>query len=117
MRLVENFCKILLLDRSDNGFRASVELLPHHRVYEGHFPARAVVPGVFTLAIVRECASAALSRTVEYASIRECKFLSALQPGEGVVITLDFSISEGDRICGTVKRDDETILKLKAVLR
>lgn len=117
MKLVNNFCKILAFDKYTDGFEAVIELLADHPVYKGHFPARSVVPGVFTLALIRECASIVAGRCMEYANIKECKFISALLPLDGLKITLDFSLSENEKICGIVKRGNDTILKLKATLK
>lgn len=117
MKSHRNFCIIRSLAAADGGFRAQVELIPGHPVYKGHFPERPVVPGVFTLSVVRECAAAVLGRDVEYSAIRECKFISALLPCEGLAVTLDFTLAEDGRLCGTVSRDDAVVLKLKATLR
>lgn len=117
MKWVDNFCKLRFLDTDNEGFKAMAELLPDHPVYKGHFPAQPVVPGVFTLALIRECASAVTGRDMEYADIKECKFISALLPAVGLKILFDFSLSPDGKLCGTVKRDDDIILKLKATLK
>ena len=117
MKLAGDFCKIIFLDKSNDGFKVIVELLPDHPVYKGHFPTQPVVPGVYTLVLVRECASIVIGRDMEYANIKECKFVSALLPTEGLKVTLDFSLKDEGRLCGTVKRDNDTILKLKATLK
>lgn len=116
MKLAGDFFKNIRLDKSEDGYKAIIELLPDHPVYKGHFPTRPVVPGVFTLALIRECASAVRGREMEYADIKECKFISALLPAEGLRVTLDFSLRDDGKLCGTVKRDNDTILKLKAIL-
>ena len=112
-----DFFDIMAFDAAADGFKATAALHASHPVYEGHFPGRPVVPGVFTLALVRECASRAAGRALEYAEIRECKFLSALLPCEGLQVTLDFSFPGGQNLSGTVRRGGETVLKLKAVMR
>ena len=117
MKLAGDFCKIIFLDKGNDGFKVIVELLPDHPVYKGHFPAQPVVPGVYTLALVRECASMVTGRDMEYADIKECKFISALLPAEGLKVTLDFSLTGDGKLCGTVKRGTATILKLKATLK
>lgn len=117
MKLVGDFCKISLLDKSSNGFKAIVELQPDHPVYKGHFPTQPVVPGVYTLALVRECVSMITGCDVEYEYIKECKFISALLPAEGLKVTFDFSLMENRKLCGIVKRNNDTIFKLKATLK
>lgn len=117
MKTVDNFFRTISLDRRDDGFGALVEISSDHPVYRGHFPGRAVVPGVFTMAVVRECASTALGRAVSYAAVKECKFVTALLPEAGLTVTLDFTISEDGKIAGTVKYGEATVLKLKATLK
>lgn len=117
MKLAGDFCKIIFLDKSGDGFKAVIELLPNHPVYKGHFPTQPVVPGVYTLALIRECASMVTGRDMEYAYIKECKFISVLLPVEGLKVTFDFSLMEDGKLCGIVKRNDDTILKLKATLK
>lgn len=117
MKLVGNFCKIISIDKNNDGLKATIELLSDHPIYKGHFPAQPVVPGVYTLALIRECASIVIGREMEYADIKECKFITALLPFENLKITLDFSLVENAMLCGIVKRDNDTILKLKATLK
>lgn len=117
MKLADTFYTIRSFDSAGDGFRACVELLPDHPVYQGHFPGQPVVPGVLTLALVRECASMHIGRRAAYAAIRECKFISALLPCEGLEIRLDFTLDEQQKLCGTVRRGEEPVLKLNAVLK
>ena len=117
MKLQDNFYKIIFLDKKNDGFNAIVELLPDHLVYNGHFPTQPIVPGVFTLVLIRECTSMILGHDLEYANIKECKFISALLPTKGLKVTLDFSLLENKKMCGTVKRDNNTILKKNATLK
>lgn len=117
MNLAGTFYNTISFDINSKGFYATMELFPNHPVYKGHFPMQPVVPGVFTLAIVRECAAAVLGRDVEYAEIKECKFISALQPQDEMEITLDFSISDGEGLNGIIMRNNDIVLKLKAKLK
>lgn len=116
MKLIDSFCTLQCLDINNEGFKAVIKLLPDHPVYKGHFPARPVVPGVFTLALVRECASMATGHDMKYADIKECKFISAWLPTGDSNATFDFTLTDEGKLCGTVKRGDDTILKLKATL-
>ncbi len=116
MKLIDNFCTLHRLDINSEGFKAVIGLLPDHPVYKGHFPAQPVVPGVFTLALIRECASIATGRDRKYADIKECKFISAWLPTEDSKVTFDFAFLDEGKLCGTVKRGNDTILKLKATL-
>jgi len=119
MILNESFYKIHEITREDNSATVRVELLPSHPIYAGHFPGQPVVPGVCTLTIIKECIEKVLGGSTSYASIKECKYLSALIPEENLYITISITIDEGKNIKAVVNRDSthETVLKLKAVIK
>ena len=118
MRAEGEFFILRSLELTENGFAAAAELLPEHPVYAGHFPQQAVVPGVCTLTVVRECAEKYLGRSISFATIAECKFLSALLPCKGLVVNMDFAVT-GSSLSGTVSRADDgrTVMKLKASIK
>lgn len=89
-----------------------------HPIYKGHFPQKAVVPGVCTLTIIKECLAEILAQKVAFASIRECKYVSALTPQEGLRIIVALTVAEEGRVAAVVERADsgQTVLKLKAAL-
>ena len=119
MILNESFYKIHEITREDNSATVRVELLPSHPIYAGHFPGQPVVPGVCTLTIIKECIEKVLGRSTSYASIKECKYMSALIPEGNLYITISITIDEDKNIKAVVNRDSthETGLKLKAVLK
>ena len=119
MILNENFYKIHDIARDGNSATVRVELLPSHPIYAGHFPEQPVVPGVCTLTIIKECIEKVLGRSTSYASIKECKYMSALIPDENLYITISITIDEDKNIKVVVKREctQETVLKLKAMIR
>lgn len=119
MVLNETFYKIHNIAREDNSATVRVELLSSHPIYAGHFPGQPVVPGVCTLTIIKECIGQILGYEVSYASIKECKYMSALIPEENLGITLSITIDEDKNVKAVVNRDstNETVLKLKAVIK
>lgn len=119
MRLEGSFYTIESISLSDGGeLRAVVELADSHPIFDGHFPSQAVVPGVCTLTIVKECLGRVKQREVMFSAIRECKYLSALLPCKGLKVELDFVCSDST-LSGVVKRYDggEPVMKLKASYR
>lgn len=80
MVLEGSFYRIIKLESQENSYIIEVELNPEHEIYKGHFPEQAVVPGVCTLTIIRECLSKALGKDLVFDSIKECKYISALIP-------------------------------------
>ncbi len=118
MRLEGEFYRPIELDIEDGHFTAVVELAADHPIYAGHFPEQAVVPGVCTLTIVRECLGLILDSEVYFSSVKECKFTSALTPAQGLRLHLDFILDGEGTLKGSVVREDDgqTIIKLKATI-
>lgn len=118
MRLEGDFYKVIKIDQIDNSYKIEVELFANHSIYNGHFPQQPVVPGVCTLTIIKECIEKVHSGCISFKSIKECKYLSALIPQEGLRITINLAIEDDDKVNATVIRVDnqQTVLKLKASL-
>lgn len=119
MRLEGNFYTIDSITSPAKGeHNVVVTLAKEHHIYEGHFPAQPVVPGVCTLTIIRECLGEILSRQVSFASIKDCKYVSALIPEEGLRIAISITLSD-TKLKATVERCDnqQTVLKLRAEIR
>ena len=119
MRLEGNFYKVHTIEQVEDSYKVEVELFADHPIYKGHFPQQAVVPGVCTLTIIRECLGEILSNEVSFKSIKECKYVSALIPQEDLRIIINLTITDCDKISATVVRGDnqQPVLKLKAGLK
>ncbi len=119
MSLKDNFYRILAINRTGNDYKIEAELFADHPIYKGHFPQKAVVPGVCTLTIIKECLGEILARRVAFASIKECKYVAVLTPQEGLRIIIALTVAEGAKVNAVVARADnqQIVLKLKAALR
>ena len=118
MRLEGNFYKVITIDQIENSYKIEVELFANHSIYNGHFPQKPVVPGVCTLTIIKECIEKIYSNSVHFKAIKECKYLSALIPQEGLRIIINLAIEDDKKVSVTVLRVDneQSVLKLKASL-
>ena len=119
MRLEGNFYTIdSITSLTEGEYTAIVTLAKEHHIYEGHFPNQPVVPGVCTLTIIRETLGEILSRPASFASIKDCKYVSALIPEEGLRIAINLSLSD-TKLKATVERCDnqQIVLKLRAEIR
>lgn len=120
MRLEGNFYNIdSIIEVSTDSYRVEVTLAPEHEIYKGHFPSQAVVPGVCTLTIIRECLSSILAREVSFSTIKECKYVSALLPQQDLRITINLTLTDGTKLRANVERcdNDQSVLKLRADIR
>ena len=118
MRVEGNFYKVIATEQIENNHKIEVELLAEHPIYKGHFPQQPVVPGVCTLTIIKECLGEILSHGVSFKTIKECKYVSALIPQEGLRVIIDLAIVDGEKVNATVVRADnqQPVLKLKATI-
>lgn len=105
---------------ADNTWKIRLELNPRHPVYEGHFPAQPVLPGVGTLQIIREVVSSLLDKTINYSHISTCKFLSAIDPKKTPELEFSLNVEPKDDNQWLVKVDGEVdgelFIKLKATV-
>ena len=60
--LLNDFFTIEEFSKDATAFRAVVRLNEQHPVFAGHFPGQPVVPGVFTLQMIKECMAVALEQ-------------------------------------------------------
>ena len=56
-------------------------LNPGCRVYTGHFPGEPVTPGVCSIEIMAECASASAGKELAVSRVADCRFLKIVSPG------------------------------------
>lgn len=103
----------------DGEYNVVVTICKEHPIYAGHFPQQAVVPGVCTLTIVKECLGEILSRKVTFDTIKECKYISALLPQDDLAITINILLSAESKVKATITRNDngQGVLKLRATIR
>jgi len=120
MILEGSFYNIRKTEELGNGeYNVVVDIAKEHPIYEGHFPQQAVVPGVCTLTIIKECLGKILARNVVFDAIKDCKYISALLPQDDLSITITFSLAELPKIRAVVVRNDNGagVLKLRATIR
>lgn len=117
MRLNGSFYTIIECSGTAADYRLRIELAREHMIYEGHFPERAVVPGVCTMTMVRECAAQLLGREVIFSSVKECKFVSALLPEQDREIVVCLSIKEDGDLRAEVRSAERVVMKLRAQIK
>lgn len=95
-----------------------VRLNPEHGIFRGHFPDNPVLPGICSLMIIRDCASLMATRSLEYASVKESKFLSVITPDTPLSIRLKLS-KDNDHypLDAIISCGETTMFKLKASLK
>lgn len=115
--LLNNFFIIEEFSKDDAAFRAVVRLNEQHPVFAGHFPGQPVVPGVFTLQVIKECIAYALEKEVRFTTIQNCKFSRTILPGEHRLLEIHCTYvpQAGEwPVNASVQAGDAIFLSLKA---
>ena len=78
------------------GDTTHLHLCETHPVYEGHFPGQPICPGVFTMSMVRECASRLIGRRLRWKEVKSCRFTGMLYPGDDTTLVLNMHADADD---------------------
>ncbi|MFR9541630.1 MAG: hypothetical protein SNH27_06215 [Rikenellaceae bacterium] len=96
-------------------FIAEVDVTSH--ILKGHFEGQPVVPGVCTLTMIKQCICSVLQRdSVQYESIKECKFLATIIPAEHTILNVTIDLKEDRGVIAEVLYGEKKMMKLKAVI-
>lgn len=91
-----------------------VHLNASHKIFEGHFPEMPVLPGVCMLQIIKDCAAAMAGKELRIDYIKNCKFVSVVNPRENDWLTVSLLLTDGNNLQATLSAGENTALKLKA---
>lgn len=111
------FYTIKQLSTKEDGIRATVEIMEKHPIFKGHFPNEPIVPGVCTLAMIRKCLRIYYRRDLSFMKIKECKFISVVQPEAGLTLSIDIIFLKDSAISAIVSHSEKTVIKLKATIQ
>lgn len=119
--LIAQFYTILSKEATaETAWTVNVELNPHHKVYQGHFPGNPVLPGVCTLQIIKECLEQLMGSTLQYAQVNSCKYLSVVNPSITPELQLNLTAKALEdnqiQLLADGKTGETDFIKLKATL-
>ena len=78
--LLNDFYTIELLDRQGPSARARIRFNAGHKIFDGHFPGRPVVPGACLLQIVEEMTAGITGQSCRLIRADQLKFIAMLDP-------------------------------------
>jgi 3-hydroxyacyl-[acyl-carrier-protein] dehydratase len=118
--LIDDFYHITELKKTEDTIQAEIRLNPDHVLYKGHFPQRAVVPGVMQIQIVKEILEAVLKQGLLIREVMIAKYFRPIIPQENLVlhINIAYKLSETSdyMIDASIVKADNTFAKIKAKL-
>ena len=83
----------------------NLEVGADHPVFAGHFPGRAIVPGVMLLEWAQAEIGLALGCAPHELRVREAKFFAPLEPGQRATLRFERPAASAARFAFDIRRD------------
>lgn len=118
--LLNDFFYIQGVENGEKSLKASLLINKSHKIFEGHFPAIPIVPGVCMMQMMKEIMEQQLNRKLVVRTGDNMKFLSVINPTEHSLIQADIQYEDGQdgvKINATLLSGATTFFKLKATLQ
>ena len=86
--------KIIQQKTSDTDYSYEFGLNADHPVYAGHFPSRAITPGVLLASMIQDLVEEVKGLKLQLTAARNIKFMEPLYPDQNEVYSLNFTVEE-----------------------
>jgi 3-hydroxyacyl-[acyl-carrier-protein] dehydratase len=106
---------------SDSGVHEfTVEINGKDPLFEGHFPSRAILPGVCTIQIIKECICSVVPGDLHFMNVEQCKFIGMIDPSIDNILDVKIICKSDNNnnipINASVFNSNVVVCKLKATL-
>ncbi|HLZ86968.1 MAG TPA: hypothetical protein VKQ52_07010 [Puia sp.] len=119
--LRNDFYTVGKIEKEGLSIKTSLYLTVDHPLYQGHFPARPVVPGVCMLQMIKELTELATGRALQLSTARTMKFLLPIVPADTptlqVGITWQMPDPSSVEINATLLKDNSPCFKFSGIFR
>ena len=116
MSRLQDLLYIKFLRKTENNYYFECNINKKHPVFSGHFPDFPIVPGVCLINATKRAVSQIVGKEVSFLKIRECKFLSSINPTENTLFMLEFTLSEENEIKAGIFLNETQCMKLKVTV-
>ena len=102
-----------------NSYSAQVGINPEDPIFSGHFPGQPVLPGVCTLAILKDCICRATEKRLIYCEMAQCKFTGMVDPSLSGILDIEFVLAGAEEqltVNASVSEGERVVMKIKAVM-
>ncbi len=118
--LLNDFFFIQRVEKGEKSLNAFLLINKSHKIFEGHFPAVPIVPGVCMMQMIKEIIEQHVDRKLIVSNGDNMKFLNVINPTQHseieAAITYD-DAQEGIKVMASLRSGDITFFKLKATLQ
>ena len=113
---MEPFFTINSKDISADIWKFNISLNKSHPVYAGHFPQRAVAPGVMLTQMIKNLIEGELQQELKMTSARNIKFLNMMLPETASSVDVDIEVKREEEILvnAIAKIKEDTYVKISA---
>lgn len=118
--LLNNFFFIQKIEQDEKSLKAFILINKTHKIFEGHFPAVPIVPGVCMMQMMKEIMEQQVHRKLIVRTGDNMKFLSVINPTENSEIeaSIQYENDQDDiKINATLFSGTVIFFKLKATLQ
>src|ERR1041384_2991215 len=93
--MMNSFYSVSELEQEDGSLSCTLHYNAAHKIFEGHFPGNPIVPGVCTMAIVKEQLEKAVGHRLRLKESKTVKFLSLITPTMSPRLTVNWKEESG----------------------
>ena len=106
------------IENNDNKLTSIVSIDKDHKVFDGHFPERSILPGVLQLEILKTILSKFFKTTFKLKLVKNAKYMALILPDEisQFTVEIDYTTTEeGLKTKAVIKDDEKVYLKFMGV--
>ncbi len=98
MTLLNDFFFIQQQENIPGSVKAKISINPQHKIFDGHFPGKPVVPGVCMVQIIIELMEKVTLKKVRLREADSIKFLTVMNPidNDEIDVTINYSVEENN---------------------
>jgi 3-hydroxyacyl-[acyl-carrier-protein] dehydratase len=110
---MNNFYSTSVLERCEGALECSIAYNAAHEIFKGHFPGNPIVPGVCTMAIVKELLEGALQQKLLLKESKAVKFLGLINPTMSPTINLTWKEEAGQiNVTASLQESGTSLFKM-----
>ena len=106
------------IESKDGKILSLISIDKNHKVFEGHFPERSILPGVIELEIIKRVLSLFLDKSFRLKLVKNAKYMASVLPDEVSQFTVEIEykdVEEGVKVKSIIKDEKSVYLKFSGV--